>query len=57
MPVLESEEEKLQNNQLQTDNEAFPNKATTEAITNQIIALLCFSVFSVKTFLLAVQCP
>lgn len=31
---------KPNNNQSQTDTEAFPNQATASAITNQIIALL-----------------
>lgn len=47
---------KSKDNQSQTANQAFPTKATTQAIANQTISLFCFYFSKSFSQLLLVEC-
>lgn len=51
--ALKFKEMKPENNQSQTANQPFPDKATAQAPANQIMSSLCFRFFSIKTTPLA----
>lgn len=48
---------KFKYDQSQTANQIFPNKTTTKAVTNHMISLLCYCIFSMNAWLLLVGMP